>query len=772
MRNTTFSLQRNMDVVNCQPLLDRLTLALVKTGVISDLAKRKTQLDKIKFCLGVELSYRDVKINVRDEIQTLLEALYDQCEDHGKSEPLALKAKTQGSKAYMKKRDTEALRCFTESICLAPAESIVLPLAYANRSAALYQMHKYKEALQDITWAEESGYPIALRHKLLVRRCRAHLMLGDVNKAGESLEACITHLSSVPVEAKEKFEAEIAELKQKIENHVSSGSSDPADAEDTLQQPHLWKGENEQVKYMTSAFEMRGSEKYGRHIIATEEVSKGSEVFVEEPYAAILLPEHHNTHCHTCFSKVTNAFPCDGCRDTIFCNEACREAGRAWHQYECGILHILSSVGIAHLALRVLLVSGWKLHCDIRGEAVEGRLAGVGAHGTFNGPDHRDRYRAVYHLLPHLSNCLLEDQLQYCLAAILLASAITDKTHFTKDSLNECGEKADLDVPQLAAAVMRHIAQLVSNAHAITQLTTSDCGAKSRMEQIKQIRVASAIYPTASMMNHSCKPNIINSFYKDVLVIRAIEDIKPGDQVSNCYGPHYCRQTREERQEALKQQYFFTCKCAPCTQPEYMRREASWSGFYCEGCGGVSSWMGSDDPSDGGDDGGDAEEGRGVLLCLQCHKLQQPSTHLTYTCSKVNSLHEAGEEAMKKGNISEAVSLLRNAVEEGSKVYLPENQYFVRVRDTLARALGESGEYESCCLELQECMQMMEKHYGPESIELAHEFLKYSEVLQLAAVTNPRFGEEAKTVNKRLNDIFTLNYGPQWKVYLGSAFVE
>lgn len=57
-----------------------------------------------------------------------------------------------------------------------------------------------------------------------------------------------------------------------------------------------------------------------------------------------------------------------------------------------------------------------------------------------------------------------------------MATAITDKTHFTKDSLNECGEKADLDVPQLAAAVMRHIAQLVSNAHAITQLMTSDCG--------------------------------------------------------------------------------------------------------------------------------------------------------------------------------------------------------------------------------------------------------------------------------------------------------
>lgn len=57
---------------------------------------------------------------------------------------------------------------------------------------------------------------------------------------------------------------------------------------------------------------------------------------------------------------------CSSCCDAIFCNEDCRKASRLWHQYECGILHILSSVGIAHLALRVLLVTRWKLHCDVR----------------------------------------------------------------------------------------------------------------------------------------------------------------------------------------------------------------------------------------------------------------------------------------------------------------------------------------------------------------------------------------------------------------------
>lgn len=35
-------------------------------------------------------------------------------------------------------------------------------------------------------------------------------------------------------------------------------------------------------------------------------------------------------------------------------------------------------------------------------------------------------------------------------------------------------------------------------------------GAGSMIQHVVQARIASAIYPTASLMNHSCKPNIIN----------------------------------------------------------------------------------------------------------------------------------------------------------------------------------------------------------------------------------------------------------------------
>ncbi|XP_042241667.1 SET and MYND domain-containing protein 4-like [Homarus americanus] len=748
---------------NCQPLLDRLTHVLVKTGAIEEFSMKETPLEKIKFCLEKEVIYdTDIKINLRTEIQDLLNALYEKCGDHGKSQDFALQAKNKGSKAYLKKKDAEALNNFTECLSLAPTESTILPLAYANRSAVLFQMGRYEEALQDMNRAEENGYPAALQHKLLTRRCHCYLILGKEDEAKASFDICKKHSRVIPPESKEKYEKAVADLEQKMMDNTLIRKV--TNCQDVLHDPSIIKGESSVVKYMTSAFELRVNDKYGRHIVASDDVSKGSVVFMEKPYAAILLPEYHNSHCHTCFTPATNPVPCKDCRDVIFCKEECRDLGQKWHQYECGILHILSSVGIAHLAVRVILVSGWKLCSDIRDEVIEGRVAGVGKNGVYNGTDWAEGYRAVYHLMPHFNKCLPEDQLQYCLAAILLTNAVYDKTDFRKHS-EDVMKNDRLEIAEFASAIMRHIAQLVSNAHAVTQIMASSCGEKSKVEQVTQKRVASAIYPTASLMNHSCKPNIINSFHKNMLIIRTVEDVKPGDQIHNCYGPHYCRQTRGERQESLKRQYFFTCKCAPCTQPEYLQKEASWSGFHCENCQGILSWMGDNDDATGGD----LVDSGGVLLCLQCHKLQKPSTCLIHTCNKVTSLHEAGEEALQKGDPQGAVDLLRKAVSLGCKVYLPENQYYISIRDTLARALSDIGDFESCCLELRECLRVTKLRYGSESIELAHELLKFSDVLTLASVSNDKFQDEITEVTRRIDEIFTLNYGSQWKTYLRTS---
>lgn len=751
-----------MEGFSCQPLLDRISHVVVKTGGIRDFAKLKNSIDQIRYCFTAELQYdRDIKFNIRKEVNQLVDAFYTKCADHGKDEELALLAKNKGSKAYLKKRDLEAHEEFSKCLRLAPKQdSNLVSLAYANRSAVLFQMTRYTDCLHDIKRAVSSNYPDALLHKILTRRMWCYMRLGNIDAVRETLISCKQHLEVVPEQAKEKFKSSILEIESALENNKVQPEHKKENM--SLELPKLFMGENTNVKSMSSLFELRESLDQGRHIVSRKDVAKGNAVFVEKPYAAILLPEYHLSHCHTCFAPAMNPVPCSGCRDAIFCNEECLTQSRSWHHYECQMLHILSSVGIAHLALRVLLVAGWDLCQEIASESPPQSVIGVGSDGLYNGNTKKEKYRAVYHLMPHLTEVVPEDLIQYSVAALLLSKVLGDKTDFIVNAQNSMTalEKEEVSYDdaccRVAAIAMRHIAQLVSNAHAITMIMPQTKKDKSKVDQVNQKRIGSAIYPTASLMNHSCKPNIINSFIKDFLIIHTTLDIKTGDQIYNCYGPHFNRQTREERQQALKMQYFFTCKCVPCTDARDIEREARWTGFVCDSCGGCARWIVGDE----------SEGGIGVLSCLTCRTLEAPPQQLINTCTQVNEIFDQGEEALQRGNAELAVTQLQNAISMAKGVYLPENEHYINMQDMLARALGEMSDYDNCCQALRNVLKSTMRRYGIESVEYGHELLKFADILRICIVYNRQLQSELVSVEKQLDKIFSINYGSQWKSYL------
>ena len=64
----------------------------------------------------------------------------------------------------------------------------------------------------------------------------------------------------------------------------------------------------------------------------------------------------------------------------------------------------------------------------------------------------------------------------------------------------------------IGSLLLRHIQQLVCNAHAITEVKVTEPGEQTLVQETSQVRVATAIYPTASLMNHSCDPTIISRY--------------------------------------------------------------------------------------------------------------------------------------------------------------------------------------------------------------------------------------------------------------------
>lgn len=66
---------------------------------------------------------------------------------------------------------------------------------------------------------------------------------------------------------------------------------------------------------------------------------------------------------------------------------------------------------------------------------------------------------------------------------------------------------------EMGTRILRHIAQLVCNGHAITKIDATELEeGYSKTFGEAQTRIATAIYPSVSMMNHSCDHNTLNRF--------------------------------------------------------------------------------------------------------------------------------------------------------------------------------------------------------------------------------------------------------------------
>ena len=215
-----------------------------------------------------------------------------------------------------------------------------------------------------------------------------------------------------------------------------------------------------------------------------------------------------------------------------FCSEECRQlAANGYHKIECRLDAVLQSVGIAHLGLRVVLNFGLESINEMTND-----------------------YAVVYNLTSHTELMPPEELYQYALTAAFLTLLLEQRTNFFVNN--------STDIFKIGGHVLLHICQMVSNAHAITEVCAVDDSSE------RQERIATAIYPSASLMNHSCDPTVINSFVGNQLIVRAIKDVPEGGEVFNCYGPHYRRMPRTERIESLEMQYRFTCTCPHCLDTE------------------------------------------------------------------------------------------------------------------------------------------------------------------------------------------------------------
>ncbi|XP_015235544.1 PREDICTED: SET and MYND domain-containing protein 4 isoform X1 [Cyprinodon variegatus] len=667
----------------------------------------------------------------------------------------ASKCRERGNCSFKAKDYKAAALHYSQGICFAPPSSEQLSLCYANRSAALYHLQHYQTCLDDINRALNNGYPPHLSYKLQDRRT-----------------LCLSRLSV---------------CEKTIKDPLSASANDDICSQDVLM------SSNGAHRFgICPKVSVGCSEEKGCHLVALKKITAGEVILSDRPFSLVLIPgtekvkgkkereqgtqremvlgtEHRR--CHRCLAETLCPVACEGCSLSQYCSAACQqEAWEEHHQWECPLGADLTVMGLmAQLALRITLKARIKnIQIARRTIRDEQKMK-----------EKYNPYLTVFHLLHHL---------EHQSAALRFLFAVTVATLYLKLSkaaplpipwkLNEAssasGGSTDAgdteSSPELwvvGSAVLRHMLQLRCNAQAV--ITLQEAGSQnSQVQSVEEIRIATAMFPTLSLLNHSCCPNTSLVFGTGkaadpcvsqesagfnhrllgegrldrgvTVTVRAARVITPGEQVLHCYGPHSNRMRTRERQHLLQQQYFFLCECEACSIQEDQRKSSRKdSGLLCSKCKGAL-----------------IREGGSGFTCssLTCGH-QVSAADVNERLQEVRAALEKAVELMERDVPVEALHHLQRTRSQSGFILGEIHPLQGELADATARAYAAMGDWRNAATQLEQSTVATASQYGKDSLEVGQQLFKLAQLHFNGGARGP-----ALSVMSKVKPIFSLHCGP------------
>ena len=206
-----------------------------------------------------------------------------------KGELEAEKFRNEGNRLYREKKLEQALLAYNYSILAAPHPGLDgeivgsqhegLSLAFANRSAVLYEMAQYNYALADAERALAYGYPSSKRHRLHERRAKCLQAMGKVKEANAVLEETLTALATLALDEEvTAAKNSISKLKSKCNNKQNTS---PA----LLRYQHVfYTGQphpppvsqpQSDLPCLSDAISIQYTPIRGRHLVANRDIKPG-----------------------------------------------------------------------------------------------------------------------------------------------------------------------------------------------------------------------------------------------------------------------------------------------------------------------------------------------------------------------------------------------------------------------------------------------------------------------------------------------------------------
>uniref|UniRef100_A0A915KNF8 SET domain-containing protein n=1 Tax=Romanomermis culicivorax TaxID=13658 RepID=A0A915KNF8_ROMCU len=260
-------------------------------------------------------------------------------------------------------------------------------------------------------------------------------------------------------------------------------------------------------------------------------------------------------------------------------------------------------------------------------------------------------------------------------------------------------------------------------------------------------KMGSAVYPSVSLMNHSCDENTFTSYIGKTAVVRAVKKIKKGEEIFNCYGKKFCilqghrigdGTSTDQRRKLLMQQYYFHCKCSACTSETVVKKERISMAFKCVRCSGPFCKL---------DEKVDAVATN--FVCLDCGSTSDVSPDQIQSCiRRFWIINDSG----KADQIFEAVKSLENLYH---KFFL----CLVSIRREACSALLKHGKINDCVDLMIRNLDCIAFHDGGQNLTFANEVLEELVYSVYFDKNLKRKDEVLKHIDKSI-EIFTVYFGP------------
>eukprot|EP00698_Gefionella_okellyi_P002793 TRINITY_DN12648_c0_g1_i1.p1 TRINITY_DN12648_c0_g1~~TRINITY_DN12648_c0_g1_i1.p1 ORF type:complete len:556 (+),score=114.22 TRINITY_DN12648_c0_g1_i1:201-1868(+) len=320
---------------------------------------------------------------------------------------------------------------------------------------------------------------------------------------------------------------------------------------------------------------------------------------------------------------------------------------------------------------------------------------------------------------------VVSDAAHLAIRCVQTNQTMADLELHLKDRNDEILAEAVLVAVYAAACGMIAVEQRVQLMELILKCTTNAFTISSfKNDGTERVQTALGLFPQAAMMNHSCVPSVTVSFVGRMLSVMSGNGLQQSQALTHCYGPRAGQMDTALRQRALLDEYLFVCQCTACQQR-----------------------------ADFAD-----------LSCPICHTACNISRHQQCPTCKEDLPIAEWQQRLQHANelyCADTLASLQQCVELLESMWSLDvlNMQLARARDALARHLCQAKRYHDAMIQLRMALLIVERVFGDESVEYAHECLKYAEVASMAE------NAECITMARLGNAVLRKHYPPQHELF-------